>query len=234
MDILTFCRGSRKLAVKYRYYLKYNMMIVICILSPITIFTLDYLDIIKVWKLQLGSFVVALICIAWLIVLLMGLCGRGNVEALQYQIFGVTPDNKLIHFWFKEMLRDGKVVLHFRPYSKKQTKDEFINVIKKKEEVIKDENFEAFLYALCNDESVQRKSDILYEIMDDIKVEKERRKFLIVSYTIGNFKTKKKLKIYKNLTNQEQLMQIIKQQDKNIAIGSRYISLLPVAFVFNP
>ncbi len=211
MDIQTFCRGSRKLAVKYRYYLKYNIMIGMCILAPITIFTLDYLSIIKVGRLKIGSLVVALICIAWLIVLLMGLCGRGNVKALQYQIFGVTSDNRLVHFWFKEMLREGKVVLHFRPYHKKQMKDEFIDVIKKKEEIIKDENFEEFLCTLCNDESVERRSDILYEIMDDIKIERERRKYLVVSYTIGKFKTKKKLKIYKNLTNQEQIMEIIKQ-----------------------
>src|SRR5574344_415112 len=110
MDIETFCRGSRKLAVRYRYYLKYNIMIAICILAPIVIFTLDHLNIIKVGKLQIGSFFVALLCIAWLAVLLMGFSGRGSVGALRYQVFGITPDKRIVHFWFKEMLRDGKVV----------------------------------------------------------------------------------------------------------------------------
>ncbi len=210
MDIETFCKGSRKLAVKYRYYIKYNLMIAFCLLAPMAIFVMDYLNIIKVGKLQIGSFLIALICIAWLIILLMGLSGRGSVEALRYQIFGITHDKKIVHFWFKEMLRDGKVVLHFKPYHKKQTKDEFIDVIKKKEEIIKDENFEEYLCTLCNDESVQCKSDILYEIMDDIEVVRESRKFLLVSYTIGQFKTKKKLKIYKNLTNRDQMFQLIK------------------------
>ncbi len=213
MDIETFCRGSRKLAVKYRYYLKYNILIAMCILAPIVILTLDHLNIIKVGKLQIGSFFVVLICIAWLIVLLVGFSGRGSVGALRYQIFGITPDRRIVHFWFKEMLRDGKVVLHFKPYHKKQTKDEFIDVIKKKEEIINDENFEEYLCTLCNDETVQRKSDILYEIMDDIQIVKERKKYLVINYTIGNFKTKKKLKIYKNLTNQDKILKLIKDSE---------------------
>lgn len=211
MDFQAFCKGSRKLAVKYRYYRKYNIMIAVCILAPIVIFMLDYFNVIKVGKLQIGGFFVALLCIAWLVVLLMGLSGRGSVGALRYQIFGITKDRRIVHFWFKDMLLDGKVVLHFKPYHKKQTKDEFIHVIKKKEEVIKDEYFEEYLCALCNDESVQKKSDILYEIMDDIRIMKERKKYLVISYTIGQFKTKKKLKIYKNLTNQDMMLNLIKE-----------------------
>ena len=210
MDIVTFCKGSRRLAVKYRYYLKYNLMILTCILAPIVIFALDYMNVIKVGKMQIGSFFIALICIIWLVVLFIGFLGRGSVGALSYQIFGITPDKRIVHFWFKEMLRDGKVVLHFKPYHKKQKKDEFIDVIKRKQEVMKDENFDEYLCTLCNDESVECRSDILYEIMDDIKVLKEKNKYLLVSYTIGNFKTKKKLKIYKNLTNREEIFTIIK------------------------
>lgn len=211
MDFQTFCKGSRKLAVKYRYYLKYNIMIALCILAPISMIVLDYLNVIKVGKLQIGGFFVALICLVWLIILCMGLSGRGSVGALRYQIFGITKDQRIVHFWFKDMLLDGKVVLHFKPYHKKLTKDEFIHVIKKKEEVIKDENFDEYLCALCNDETVQRKSDILYEIMDDIRIMKEKRKYLLISYTIGQFKTKKKLKIYKNLTNQDMILSLIKE-----------------------
>ena len=185
-------------------------MIAVCIMAPIVIFTLDYLDIIKVGKLQIGTFFVALLSIAWLVVLLMGFSGRGSVKALRYQIFGITQDKRIVHFWFKEMLRDGKVVLHFKPYHKKQIKDEFIDVIKKKEEIIKDENFDEYLCTLCNDESVQRRSDILYEIMNDIQIIKERKKYLVIMYTIGNFKTKKKLKIFKNLTNLEQFIELVK------------------------
>lgn len=209
MEIETFCRGSRKLAIKYRYYVKYNIMIAICMIAPIVIFTLDYLNIIKVGKLKIGSFFVALLCIAWLVVLLVGFLGRGSVGTLRYQIFGITTDQRIVHFWFKEMLRDGRVVLHFKPYHKRKKKVEFIDIVKKKEEIIKDENFEEYLYTLCNDESVQLKSDILYEIMDNIQILKERRKYIIVSYTIGKFRTKKKLKIYKNLTNKEKLLKLI-------------------------
>ena len=212
MNIETFCKGSKKLAVKYRYYFKYNIMIVFCILVPIVIFALDYFNIIKVGKLKIGSFLFALLCIAWLVVLLVGFVGRGSVEALRYQIFGITSDKRIVHFWFKEMLRDGKVVLYFKPYHKRKKKDEYINVIKKKDEVIKDEYFDEYLCTLCNDESVQRRSDILYEIMDNIQIIKERKKYLIVNYTIGNFKTKKKLKIYKNLTNGEQILHLMKNK----------------------
>lgn len=205
-----FCRGSRKLAVKYRYYLKYNLMIAFCIIMPLCFLLLEYFHVIQMGKLRLSGLIITVLLLMWLVILILGCLGFGSVNALRYQIFGITSEGKLVHFWFKEMLRDGKVVLHFRPYHKKATKLEFIDVIKKKEEIIKDENFEDFLCALCNDEEVQRRSDILYEVMDQIQVVKETRRYIEVSYTIGEFGTEKKLKIYKNITHFNELKSIIK------------------------
>ncbi len=214
VEIKTFCRGSKKLAIKYRYYLKYNLVVALCIIAPVILVLFDYYKVIEVGKLRTSTAIIAILFIIWLIVLLIGFAGFGSVNGLSYQIFGITSDGKLVHFYFKDMLRNGKVVLHFKPYHKKETKMEYIDVIKKKEEIIKDKNFEEYLCVLCNDKEVQKQSDILFEVMDDIRLIKDKRKYIEVKYTIGNFKTKKKLKIYKNLTNIDELYRIL---EKNVA-----------------
>ncbi|BBF45230.1 hypothetical protein lbkm_3992 [Lachnospiraceae bacterium KM106-2] len=209
MKIKLFCRGSKKLAIKYCYYLKYNLMIALCIIAPVILVMLDYFNVIRAARLKASSFLLVVLFILWLIVLLIGCKGNNSVTALRYQIFAITEDDKLVHFWFKEMLRDGKVVLRFRPYRKKEKQNEFVKIIKSKEDVIKDEKFEDYLRTLYEDEEVQRKSDILFEEMQNIKVVKKRRNFFVVSYTIGKLNTKKKLKIYRNITNLDAMLDVI-------------------------
>lgn len=184
-------------------------MIALCIIAPVILVMLDYFNVIQAAKLKLSSFILIVAFILWLVVLLIGFKGNNSVSALRYQIFAITEDERLIHFWFKEMLRDGKVVLRFRPYRRKQKESEFVKIVKSKEEVIKDSKFEDYLRTLYEDEEVQKKSDILFEEMENIKVVKRRRKFIVVSYTIGKLNTKKKLKIYKNITNLDALLEII-------------------------
>lgn len=210
MEIDIFCRGSRKLAIKYRYYLKYYIMIAISILTPFIVILLDMKNVVKVRSLRLSSIVVFDICLIWLVVLLVGLIGRNNITALQYQIFGITKDQQIIHFYFKELLLDGKVVLKFSPYHKKSIQNEFIQVVKRKEEIIKDPNFEEYLSILVKDKIVQKESDILFERMNDVQIMKEHRKYIIVTYTIGTLGTRKKLKIYKNVTNFNSLIELMK------------------------
>lgn len=205
MEIKMFCRGSKKLALKYRYYLKYNVMLALCFITPLIILALEHFSVLKVGKLRMSTLIIALCLLVWLLVLVVGFIGFGSVNALRYQIFAITADGQVVHFWFKEMLRDGKVVLHFSPYHKRATKKEFIDVIKKKEEIIKDEHFEEFLCALVNDSEVQKRSDILFEVMDEIHIVRENRKYIEVQYTIGQLGTKKKLKIHKNITHLEEL-----------------------------
>ena len=214
MKIIQFCRGSKKLAIKYRYYVKYKMMVALCIIVPIIIFMLEQKKVIHLGKVRTSTMILAIGLIIWLAVLIVGFMGFGKIDALSYQIFGITSEHKLVHFYFKDMLRDGKVVLHFKPYHKKSTKLEYIDVIKKKEEIIKDENFEEYLCTLCNDPSVQKQSDILFEVMDDVKIVRNTRKYIEIKYTIGQFKTKKKLKIHKNLTNFDQLIRLISTKNE--------------------
>lgn len=209
MEIIKFCRGSKKLAIKYRYYMKYNLMVALCIIVPFIIFVLDEKRVIQIGRLRASSTVIAAALIVWLVGLLIGFLGFGKVDGLNYQIFGITAEHKIVHFYFKDMLRDGKVVLHFKPYHKKSTKREYIDVIKKKEEIIRDENFEEYLCVLCNDPAVQKQSDILFEVMDNVKLVRNTRKYIEIKYTIGQFRTKKKLKIHKNLTNFDEIMQLI-------------------------
>ncbi|MDO5519263.1 MAG: hypothetical protein Q4G58_02100 [bacterium] len=212
MEIKTFCRGSKKLAIKYRYYLKYNLLVALCIIVPVSLFLLDNFELIHIGKLRINSATVAILFIIWLVVLIIGFIGFGQVNGLTYQIFGITTDNRLVRFYFKDMLRDGKVVLHFKPYHKRETRMEYVDVIKKKEEIIKDTNFEEYLCTLCNDHEVQKQSDILFEVMDNIRVVKDKRTYLEIKYTIGRFKTKKKVKIYKNLTNMNELNDLVKSE----------------------
>lgn len=210
MEVKLFCRGSRKLAIKYRYYMKYNIMLAVCLVTPIIIFLFDHFGIIKVGKLRASTMIIALLLLIWLIILVLGFIGFGAVNGLQYQIFAITTEDKIIHFWFKEMLKDGKVVLQFSPYHKRATKREYVDVVKKKEEIIKDENLEEYLCALVNDPQVQKQSDILFEVMDDIVVLRKKRNYIDVQYTIGQLGTKKKLRIYKNITNWEEIEKRIK------------------------
>lgn len=205
MEIKMFCRGSMKLALKYRYYQKYNIMFAFCLLTPALIFFLDYLSVLKVGRIRSSSLIIAAFLVVWFVILSIGFIGFGSVNALRYQIFGITSDGQVIHFWFKEMLRDGKVVLHFSPYHKRATKKEFINIIKKKEEIIKDEHFKEYLCTLVNDEEVQKQSDILFEVMYDATLLHENRRYMEIEYTIGALGTRKKLKIHKNVTNLEEL-----------------------------
>lgn len=184
-------------------------MLLCCLVIPLLIRYLDKTGVIEVGKLRLSAFVIMNLLLVWLVILIIGFIGFGSVNGLQYQIFAITSDNKLVHFWFKELLRDGKVVLKFKPYHKKSTKNEFVEVIKKKEEIMKDPNFEEFLCTLYNEEEVQKKSDILFEEMNDIEILKDKYSYLEVAYTIGQMKTKKKLKIYKNVTNLDALYRVI-------------------------
>ena len=122
MEIIQFCRGSKKLAIKYRYYVKYKMMVALCIIVPIIIFMLEQKNVIHLGKVRTSTMILAIGLIIWLAVLIVGFMGFGKIDALSYQIFGITSEHKLVHFYFKDMLRDGKVVLHFKPYHKKSTK----------------------------------------------------------------------------------------------------------------
>lgn len=212
MEIQYFCKGSKKLAIKYRYYLKYYVMIAISFFTPITLLVLEHYGWIQFSESKFGNQLLILIFLVWFTILMIGLLGRNGVTALRYQIFGITKDGKLIHFWFKDLLRDGKVVLRFKPYHKKEIREEFIEIIKRKEEIIKDVNFEDYLSVLCNDEAVQKRSDILFEMMYSPVLEKETKKYIVVSYIIGELNTKKKIKIYKNITNYDRLIQLIKRE----------------------
>lgn len=210
MNIKLFCWGSKKLAIKYRYYMKYNMMLVFCVIAPIVLYILNHNQVIVRTGLKLSSSLLAFLLFVWCIILLLGCIGFGNVNALQYQIFGITEENQLIHFWFKDMLKDGKVVLRFTPYRKKNKKEEYIEVVKRKEEIMKDENLEEYLRTLLINKEVQQKSDILFEVMQDITVIKETRQYLALEYSVGVLGTKKRLRIYKNISNFDEIKKVVR------------------------
>lgn len=204
MEIRMFCKGSDRLARNMHFYLKYNLMLAACGLFPVSFFLLEQF---KIFKFDaLGIIFSAVI---WLIVFTIAMTGRGGVAGLRFQMFAITTDGKLVHFWFKEMLREGKVVLKYTPIQKLTRKKEVIKIIKRKDEIIEDHNLEDYLYALCNKVEVQKKSDILFEVMENIKVVKDHKKYINLVYTIGTHNTVKKLRIYKNVINMVEISELI-------------------------
>lgn len=208
MEIRTFCMGSDMIARKKHFYLKYNLLLYICLASPILIFVLDELKVI-----QIKTIVVVIFVIIWAILFIIAMTGRGGIAELRFQMYAVTTDDKLVHFWFKEILREGKVVLKYTPIKKLTRNKEVVEIVKRKEEIIKDSNLEDYLYTLCNKKEVQKKSDILFEVMENVKIIKENKIYINLVYTIGTHNTVKKVRIYKNLKSMEAVLQIIYQQN---------------------
>lgn len=207
MEIRIFSKGSDKLARKLHFYFKYNLMLVGCFLFPIAVVALEQL---KIFGLNAVGIIIA--GVIWLVVFTIAMTGRGGVAGLRFQMFAITTDGKVVHFWFKEMLREGKVVLKYTPIRKLTRKKEVVEIIKRKEEIIEDDNLEDYLYALCNKVEVQKKSDILFEVMENIKVVKDHHKYMNLVYTIGTRHTVKKLRLYKNLTNMEEIAKVINKK----------------------